>query len=399
VASSAERHRRPDTMVPARVGAAFRLLMQLRTLTATITLLLVLPRHRPTPVVLLVSFAALSWIAARHWQLIVPRLLAHPVLVAADVAASFTALKVGGPTGPFFLSTVVTAAVAGLLFRWPGMLAISLIQVVWYYLTLTAGHVPAAEQTFQALIGQPLYYPMIGFAGAALRKLIDDQAEAESTAAAAEERARLAREMHDSLAKTLRGVAIAAAALPMWTRRDPERAVEESGRIAAAVEVASREARNLISGLRDDRITLPLPAAVRAVAESWREANDIGVRCDIDSAVDLPLRARYEAVAVCSEALTNVARHAAASWVDVRLAAERGAVVLTIRDDGRGFRMTSIEDLAKQGHYGLLGLRERAERVGGSVSLTSEPARGTTITVTFPVSGASTRGLRVAEVV
>jgi signal transduction histidine kinase len=398
VASSTDRHRRLGPMVPVRVGAAFRLLMQLRMLTATLTLVLVLPVHRPTAVVQLVSFAGLSWIAAQYWQLIVPRVLAHPILVAVDVAASFVALKVGGTTGPFFLSTVITAAVAGLLFRWRGMLAISALQVLWYYLTLAAAHLPASDQTYQVLVGQPLYYPLIGFAGVALRKLIDDLADADATAAAAEERARLAREMHDSLAKTLRGIALATAALPMWTRSDPERAVEESARIAAGVEVASREARDLISGLRDATVTLPLPEAVREVAERWEETHGISVRCDIDPRVDLPLAARYEAVAICSEALTNVARHAAATSVDIRLGLERGAVVLMIRDDGRGFRMTSVEALAKEGHYGLLGLRERTERAGGEVALASEPGKGTTVTVTFPASGAPFRDLRIAEV-
>lgn len=386
-------------MVPVRVGAAFRLLMRLRTLTAALTLVLVMPTHRPPEVVELVSFAALSWIAARYWQLIVPRVLTHPILVAVDVAASFVALKVGGTTGPFFLSTVVTAAVAGLLFRWRGMLAISALQVSWYYLTLAAEHLPSSDHTYQVLVGQPLYYPLIGFAGVALRTLIDDLAAAEATAAAAEERARLAREMHDSLAKTLRGIALATAALPMWTRSDPERAVQESARIAADVEVASREARDLISGLRDDTITLPLPVAVREVAERWRKTSGIEVRCDIDPRVDLPLNARYEVVAICSEALTNVARHAEATSVDLRLAAERGAVVLTIRDDGRGFSTTSVEELAREGHYGLLGLRERTERAGGEAAITSAPGEGTTVTARFPASGAPSLGeLRIAEV-
>jgi signal transduction histidine kinase len=272
------------------------------------------------------------------------------------------------------------------------------IQVVWYYLTLAAAHLPAGAQTFQVIVGQPLYYPLIGFAGVALRKLIDDQAEAEATAAAAEERARLAREMHDSLAKTLRGIALATAALPMWARRDPERAVEESARIAADVEIASREARELISGLRDDTITLPLPEAVREVARRWREAHGIDVRCEIDPRVDLPLSAGYEAVAICSEALTNVARHANATTVGVRLAGERGAVVLTVRDDGRGFRMTSVEELTKEGHYGLLGLCERTERAGGEVALTSEPGEGTTVTARFPATGAPRPDLHIAEV-
>ncbi|MDN3356892.1 histidine kinase [Actinomadura sp. DC4] len=372
--------------------------MQLRTLTAAVALLALLPTHEVASLVLLVCLAALSWIAARYWQRIVSDLLAHPVLVAVDVAASFTVLEVGGVTGPYFLSTVITAAVAGLLFRWPGMVAISVVQVLWYYLTLAAVSMPAADMTFQAVIGQPLFYPLIGFAGTALRKLIDDQAEAQAAAATAEERARLAREMHDSLAKTLRGIALAAGALPMWTRRDPDRAAAEACRIAAGVEIASREMRDLITGLRDDSATLPLPLAVRAVANRWREEHGVGLRCDIDPAVALPPRECYEVVAICSEALANVARHAEAMSVLVRLGGERDAIVLTISDDGRGFRLKSLEDLAREGHYGLLGLKERGERAGGVVSVVSRPGEGTTVTVRLPAGRVAPDDLTAAGV-
>jgi signal transduction histidine kinase len=373
--------------------------MQLRTLTAAATLLLLLPEHEVAPLVLLVSLAALSWIAARYWQRIVSHLLAHPVLVAVDVAASFTVLGVGGLTGPYFLSTMITAAVAGLLFRWPGMMAISVVQVLWYYLTLASAPPSAVDTTFQALIGQPLYYPLIGFVGTALRKLIDDQAEAQATAATAEERARLAREMHDSLAKTLRGIALAAGALPMWARRDADRAAEEACRIAAGVEIASREVRDLITGLRDDTATLPLPMAVRAVADRWHDEHGIGLRCDIDPTADLPPRSRYEVVAICSEALVNAARHAEAMSVLVRLAGDGHEIVLTVSDDGRGFFLRSLEDLARQGHYGLLGLKERGERVGAVVSVTSRPGDGTTVSVRVPAGRITPGDRSAAEVV
>jgi signal transduction histidine kinase len=397
VASSADRRRRFGPTVPARVGAAFRLLMQLRACTAIITLLL-LPRHQITPVILLISLAALSWIAAQYWRWIVPMLLTHPVLVAVDVAVSFTVLELGGPTGPFFLATVITVAVAGLLFRLPGMLAVSVLQVLWYYLTFAAVNIPDSDITFQSVIGQPAYYPLIGFAGVALRKLIDDQAAAESAAAAGEERARLAREMHDSLAKTLRGVALAAAALPMWVRGDSERAVEEAGRLAAAVEVASREARGLISGLRDDSVTLPLPAAIRATVEQWHQSHGINVQCDIDPDVHLPLRARYEMVAICSEALVNIARHAGATAVSVRLTQAGDVALFTISDNGKGFNLTTVEDLARAGHYGLLGLRERADRIGGELSVTSAPGAGVTVSARVPLDGAPLDGISVVEV-
>ena len=377
------------------VGAAFRLLMRMRMLMASIALLL-LPRSRLTftTIFLVVCVAVLSWIVARYQGRIVPHILRHPLLVALDVGVCFAVLALGGPNGPFFLSTVATAMTAGLLFRWPGMLAVSALQILCYYGTIAFAPPPehAALTTFQSLVGQPAYYPMVGFAGVALRRLFDDRAEAEAArrdaeaaAAAADERVRLARDMHDSLAKTLRGIAIEAAALPLWINRDPERAKREVARIAADADVAFVEARDLIRGLRDSSAIPPLPEAVRAVVTRWGENHGVEVRCEADPAADLPLRVRYEAIAVCTEALANVARHAEASSVAVRLTKEEAAAVLTISDNGRGFPMTSLEDLARAGHYGLLGVRERTESVDGVMSVVSAPGAGTTVVVRLPL--------------
>jgi len=391
--------------VPERVGAAFRLLMLLRMLVAAITLLL-LPRDQLTvgAFVLLSSVAALSWLAANHWQLIVPRLLAHPILLALDICVSFSVLGLGGTSGPFFMSTVVTAAVAGLLYRWPGMVAVSCVQILFFYTTLglESEQEVAATATFQSVVGQPVYYPLIGFVGVALRRLFDDREvqeaarrRAEAVAAAAEERARLAREMHDSLAKTLRGIALSAAALPAWAERDPARVLVEAERIASATEIASREARSLITGLRDETVTLPLPEAVRAVVDRWSAQHDITVGCEAEAGADLPLRARYEAMAILAETMTNIERHAEARSVSVRVVAEGEEVVLTVRDDGKGFRTREPASLARTGHYGLVGLHERARRVGGTVTVGSEPGCGTTVTVRLPAK--KTAELRLAE--
>ncbi|MGH3387949.1 MAG: sensor histidine kinase [Actinomadura sp.] len=395
----AERGSSPRQRVPARVGSAFVLLMRIRMLTAAITLLF-LPRDQltVTSLLLLLAMAALSWLAARHWELIVPRLLAHPLLVALDLCVSFVVLGIGGTSGPFFLSTMVSAAVAGLLYRWPGMLAVSCLQIVFYYAAFAWAPAPpvVAADTFQSVLGQPIYYPLVGFAGVALRRLFDEQDaqdrarhRAEIVAAAAEERARLAREMHDSLAKTLRGIALSAAALPTWVRRDSGRAVAEGERIAAAIELASREARTLISGLRDDEVTRPLAEAVRDLVDRWRAERGIAVECQIDDRAELPLRARYEALAILSEVLANIERHAEAHTVSVRLAVEPADepadVLLTVRDDGKGFELAEFDVLARAGHYGLVGLRERAQRAGGTVVVASRPGEGTTVTVRLPV--------------
>ncbi|TDD79596.1 hypothetical protein E1293_22890 [Actinomadura darangshiensis] len=397
------------TMVLERVGSAFSLLMQVRMLIAAITLGLI-PASRISPkVFVLVALLALaSWQAARHWRTIVPWLLRWPALAIVDVALSFVVLGIGGTSGPFLMATVVTAAIAGLLFGWRGMLVISILQVAGYYtaFALTLDEAGGDIATFQTVLGQPVYYPLAGYAGVALRRLFDQQireaqarARAEARAAAADERGRLAREMHDSLAKTLHGIAMAATALPLWVRKDAERAAEEAANLAAATAIASREARTLLDEMRSDNLSLPLAGALRETAERWASAKGVAVHCDLEPEIDVELRKRSEVLSILSEVLANVERHAAATSVAVRLARDDGMAILSVRDNGKGFRMESVENLAREGHYGLIGLYERAERVGGTVIIGSEPGAGTRILLRMPVQEpAGTAGNDLAEV-
>lgn len=380
-----------------RVGATFRLLMQVRVLIAGITLLLIPPdRITLETLFAVVAVAAVSWIGSRLWRQIVRRLVRHPILLSLDVLLGFVVLEVGGPPGVFFLSTVITSAVAGLLYRWGGVLYVCLLQMLLYFLAvaLAAPQMLALGEgtNLQELIGQSVFYPLVGFVGVGVRRLFDQQAiteagrvAAETMAAAAEERARLAREMHDSVAKTLRGIAMTASALPAWVERSPERAQAEARSIASAAEIASREARELIGDLRSDRIEIPLAETVEEVAGLWARSARVEVDLDLQDDVDLPVVARYETVAVLKEALTNVERHARAQRVDVSLCTENGAVTLRIRDDGRGFELGKDPRawLAK-GHYGLVGLYERAERADAELDITSSPGEGTEITLTIP---------------
>ncbi|WP_131741437.1 sensor histidine kinase [Actinomadura roseirufa] len=391
--------------VRPRINAAFRLLMQVRLLMAGVTLFVLAVRGLSwSTFVMVLCVALLSWLVARHVEEIVPRLLDHPLLVALDLCVCFAVLAVCGPSGPFFLSTVATAAAAGLLYRWQGMLIVSVVQIAGYFVTLAFAATRGDAGTFQELAGQPAYYPLVGFAGVALRRLFEDHAGleearlgAEVAAAAAEERARLAREMHDSLAKTLRGMALAAAALPAWIAGAPERAEREAVRLAASIETASLEARGLLTDLRDTTITEALPTAVRAAARGWAERLDVTAHIEVSDDADLPLRHRYEVLAILGEALANVERHARARTVWVRLARTGGEVVLTVRDDGRGFATVPLEALARDGHYGLVGLHERAERAGGALLISSEPGAGTTLVVRVADPSAGATG-RLAEV-
>ncbi|WP_147341512.1 sensor histidine kinase [Actinomadura logoneensis] len=390
-----------------RVGEAFRMLMHIRMLTAAVTLLLI-PRESLTveAFLLVVFIVGLSWVSGRCWRSIAPRFAAHPLLFALDMAVSFGALAISGSvTGPFFLCTVVTAALGGLLYRWQGMLGVAALQMLFYYVVYAATASVSVAHTFQALLGQPFYYPLAGFAGVALRRLLDEYAEQEAArrraevhAAAADERARLAREMHDSLAKTLRGIALAASALPVWVERDAERAVAEARRIAEAAETASREARDLLTELRAEALVRPLSEVIAELAGRWSRETGTRVELDLDAALDLAPAARHEVVAILGEALTNVARHAGADLVEVRLSGAGDVLELAVRDDGCGFDPPELADLARDGHYGLVGLTERAERAGAEVALESAPGAGTTVLLRVPAERTDMPAERTAEV-
>ncbi|MBM4461464.1 MAG: histidine kinase, partial [Chloroflexi bacterium] len=131
--------------------------------------------------------------------------------------------------------------------------------------------------------------------------------------------------------------------------------------------------------------TLGLGAALRALAEEWSGEYGIATRLDLPADAELrllPGEATVNLYRVVQEALTNVARHAGASTVSIRLAWEGARLVLTIADNGRGFSVPAVlHDLTAHGHFGLAGMAERVALIGGAMAVTSAPGQGTTIRV------------------
>jgi signal transduction histidine kinase len=206
---------------------------------------------------------------------------------------------------------------------------------------------------------------------------------------AAEERARLAREMHDSLAKTLHGIALSADGLRNWVQRSPEVAAAKANDLARAAEVASAEARQLIGNLRADAGDRPLDELLRATVTGWSQ--DTGTHTELHlGPMALDATARYELLCVLREALRNVERHAEARRVVVTLADEGDRAWLEVRDDGRGFALdvSQAEAWQRAGHYGLVGMSERAERAGGSLEIRSTPGEGSTVRMNLPTGEA-----------
>ncbi|MDA8372080.1 MAG: histidine kinase [Nocardiopsaceae bacterium] len=403
--------------------------MQLRFLLTGIALLL-LPADRVSlPIIVLtLLFATLTAFVAWYWERVTPYLLEHPLLVTMDIFCATAILMVDGPTGPFFVATVLTATVAGLLFhRWGAVAAVSFQMFCYYSALLSFSAIDSGQPSesllnFQVIAVNPLLYPVAGFVGIQLRRIFAQlsleqrkREEAEIAAAAAEERARLARDMHDSVVKTLRGAAMAAQSLPIWVQKDPERAVATASQVAEAAERAAQEARDLITDLREEVADVPFTKAVSAVLDEWGEETGVPVRLHAAAGdFSLLIAARQEGIAILSEALTNIDRHANADSVTVTLehrpagAAETGVassahtakdppragyLLMRVRDDGQGFEApvpgpdpVSDEIVEKTGHYGLRGMAERAQRVGGTLTVLSTPGSGTEVLLQLPCS-------------
>jgi signal transduction histidine kinase len=184
-----------------------------------------------------------------------------------------------------------------------------------------------------------------------------------------EERRRISRELHDEAGQLLTAVKI-------------ELDLEGRGEASRMVARALDQLRDLSNLLRptvlDDLGLLP---ALRALVEDFRSRTRIAVSFETPERMDaIPSDLEVAVYRVVQEALTNVARHASAGAVSVRLRQAEGCVSLAIEDDGRGL------DGSPEPHLGLLGMRERVHALGGSLAVSAQPGRGFRIEATLPAT-------------
>lgn len=202
------------------------------------------------------------------------------------------------------------------------------------------------------------------------------------------ERSRLAVNLHDTVLQTVTGIGYQVSACKDEAGHPVHDVDRHFGLVERMVGHAVRQLRGTVWALRatapDDR---PLPEAVRELALRLGEEHDAVI--DVTVRDGLPEVADYVAgnlLLITQEAVLNALRHADAAAIAVRLGPGQsgpGTIELTIRDDGCGFD-TGAAPTARQGHFGLEGMRERADRLGGTLSLTSQPGHGTTVCVCVP---------------
>jgi two-component system NarL family sensor kinase len=201
-----------------------------------------------------------------------------------------------------------------------------------------------------------------------------------------EERARLAREIHDTLAQQLTGIVIQLEAAQALVSRDPERSLPALASAQELARSALAEARRSVWDLRPAPLSATgLVGAAENEVERFRRRTGIAARLRAEHMAPPPaLRPQSEVtlLRITQQALANIAAHSGASRVTVRLRNLGTHVELTVRDNGHGFDTSALP----LGSFGIVGMAERARIAGGSFQVESVPGRGTTITVDLPVT-------------
>jgi signal transduction histidine kinase len=204
-----------------------------------------------------------------------------------------------------------------------------------------------------------------------------------------EERTRLAREIHDTLAQQLTGIVLELEAADTLLNRGSE------GRARSSVEKARelargalQEARRSVWNLRPAPLAATgLVAAIGHEVEAWEERTGVPARFKARAVPQHPSLSPTAEVALLrigQEALSNVARHGRAAHVDVELRAHAQELVLSVRDDGIGFDPAA--SAPREDCFGLDGMAERARNAGGTLTVVSSPGQGTTVTTRLPLT-------------
>jgi len=205
-------------------------------------------------------------------------------------------------------------------------------------------------------------------------------------AAVLEERARLAREIHDTLAQGFVGISsqLDAVALSMPTESGPARTYLDLARRMARHSLT--EARRSVMDLRASALdSQDLAAAIESGTRMWTAGSGVDVEVDVEGPpAQLPEEMEQNLLRIAQEAVTNALKHASAHRIGVKLHQEARKLYLRVVDDGRGFDQQDAFS-SRGGHFGLIGMRERAERMGGELRLASHPGEGTQLEVTVPL--------------
>ncbi|MEA5118549.1 MAG: histidine kinase [Propionicimonas sp.] len=387
------------------IATAVKVLCDIRLL-CVLLMLIALPQMAITgfTVAALLATLPLSWLLLRHWEPLGARLIqawalpavesAVAILLfvsygdsgigAAYLAATLALLSCGGGVRPMVISLGYFAAVVGLVIagRVPVLGGAGAIGSFWVLSVVV-------------MLGS------CGVAGLYLRRmlfarveLVEQRRFAELAEASSQERLRLAQDLHDGMSKTLHGAHLLAESLTRQLAGEGLPQVIRARELTHALDTARRESRELLLELRE----VPpgdLVAPCREQVRQWSAAHpQITLTQHYpDEPVVVGVAVQHEVVRTLGELLENVRRHSGSSTAEVRLEHHDRAARLWVRDQGVGLGELDLPQLQRAGHFGLVGVHERMERIGGSCRVESGPD-GTTVEVSCPLVAATRPGSR-----
>ncbi len=205
------------------------------------------------------------------------------------------------------------------------------------------------------------------------------------------ERRRIAQEIHDGLAQELTGVVLALEGCQRAFEKDPALLGPQLAKAARDARATLADVRQYMSALRQSETgALNLPVTLGRLVDDLRRQTGLSVEME-ESGGQRELEPIVEraVIRIVGEALRNVAQHAGASKAKVALLYGPEGVVVTIEDDGKGFDVdAAMRGAEERGHFGVVGMRERAESAGGQLVMRSEAGRGTIVRANIPYRSA-----------
>lgn len=201
-------------------------------------------------------------------------------------------------------------------------------------------------------------------------------------------RKELARDLHDGPTQSVAAIAMRVNFIRSLISRDPDQAIAELDKVERLARHTSQEIRGMLFTLRPLVLeTEGLAAAIETVIERIHQAHQLPIRLIGAEAADLlDEQAQSIVFSIVEEALSNARKYAEASRVEVRLWREEDLFVAQVKDDGVGFDVQSVNSsYSTRGSLGMVNMRERAERVDGSLRVQSKPGKGTSVTLVVPL--------------
>jgi signal transduction histidine kinase len=203
------------------------------------------------------------------------------------------------------------------------------------------------------------------------------------------ERERIARELHDTLLQGVQGLIYKMSSIAeQLPKEEPKRVAIEQALDRA--ELLLVQGRNQLTGLRHEAITgSSLPDALAAVAMDLKQQTNCEFKLSVQGvARELNPRVRDEIYRIGAEALINAYRFAAAALIEVEILYDDAAFSVRVRDNGKGFDEEILRRASLPGHFGLLGLQERSDRVGAELEIWSRAGAGTEVSCKVPAQRA-----------